>query len=190
MNCRKGFGLLLSIAVVFLVAALSHAAEFSADMTIQSATGGDLTGRVFVRGNDLRQELDTPVGVQTTIINQGKDVMYVLLPGQNMYMEMGNSQVTLDGTEDFESKFADKGKVTGLGTETIEGYLCDKYKIVYEDASLGEVTVWVARELNYPLKVYMDNPKDEATILYRNIEIAELEGSLFVLPPGYQKFSM
>ncbi len=70
MNYRKGFGLFLSITFVFLVASLSDAAEFSADMTIQSATGGDLTGRVFVKGNDLRQELDTPVGTQTTIIDQ------------------------------------------------------------------------------------------------------------------------
>ena len=69
MNYRKGFGLFLSITFVFLVASLSDAAEFSADMTIQSATGGDLTGRVFVKGNDLRQELDTPVGTQTTIID-------------------------------------------------------------------------------------------------------------------------
>ncbi len=190
MNCRKGIGLFLSLALVFFVVASSHAAEFSGDMTIQSSAGGDLTGRIFVRGNDLRQELDTPVGVQTTIINQGKGVMYVLLPGQNMYMEMPNSQVTLDEGESFEGKFSEEGKVTNLGTETVEGYLCDKWNIVYKDQSLGESTIWIARDINYPIKIHLRNPQDTATIQYSNISEADLQDDLFVLPEGYQKFSM
>ncbi len=190
MNYRKGFGLLLSIAFIFLVASLSNSAEFSADMTIQSATGGDLTGRVFVKGNDLRQELDTPVETQTTIIDQTRKVMYVLLPDQKMYMEMPNNQVTLDEGERMEEKFADQGEVTNLGTETVEGYPCDIFRIVYKDKGLGELTVWVSRDLNYPVKIYMNNPQDKATILYTNFSEEKLEDSLFLIPGGYQKFSI
>mgnify|MGYP001071289770 FL=1 len=89
-----------------------------------------------------------------------------------------------------EEKFADQGEVTNLGTETVEGYLCDIFRIVYKDKGLGEVTVWVSRDLNYPVKIYMDNPQDKATILYTNFSEEKLGDSLFLLPEGYQKFSM
>lgn len=190
MTCRKSIRLFLIVALISLTAAAAHSAEFSADMDIQSASGGDLTGKVFVKGNNLRQELDTPVGVQTTIMNQGKGVMYVLLPGQKMYMEIQNSQVTLDEGESFEGKFSEEGEVTNLGTESIEGYTCDKWKIVYKDQNLGESTVWISRELNYPIRIHLKNPQDTATIQYSNISEADLQDSLFVLPEGYQKFSM
>jgi hypothetical protein len=180
----------LIAALINLLTAPAYAVELSADMIIQSAAGGEMTGRVFVRDNNLRQELDTPGGIQTTIINQATGVMYILLPGQNMYMEMQNSQVTLGEGEDFEKKYSGKGKITNLGTETIEGYLCDKYQIVYNDPNQGEATIWIAREFNYPLKVYAESPQDKATILYSNISEADLADSLFTIPEGYQKFSM
>lgn len=190
MIFRKVSRIALLAAVICLLAVPVHAAEFSADLTIQSAAGGELTGRVFVKSNNLRQELDTPAGIQTSIVKPGAGVMYILLPGQNMYMEMQNTQVTLDEGEDFGKKFSEQGKVSNLGTETVEGYLCDKFHIVYNDPNLGEATVWVAKDLNYPLKIYMENPQDKATILYSNISEADLEDSLFMLPEGYQKFSM
>ena len=180
-----------ALLLVFLLPGASLAAEFTADMVISSkAAGGDMSGKVFVKGNSLRQDLETPIGVQSTIIPSGGPVMYVLLPGMKMYMEMQNTQVTLDGSENLEAKMAEQGKVTKKGTETMEGFSCDVYHIVYNDKKLGEGTVWVSRELNYPLKIYTKNPQDTATILYRNIRKAKLDDGLFSLPPGYTKFSM
>lgn len=180
-----------ALLLVFLLPGTSLAAEFTADMVISSkAAGGDMSGKVFVKGNSLRQDLETPIGVQSTIIPSGEPVMYVLLPGMKMYMEMQNTQVTLDGSENLEAKMAEQGKVTKKGTETMEGFSCDVYHIVYNDKKLGEGTVWVSRELNYPLKIYTKNPQDTATILYRNIRKGKLDDGLFSLPPGYTKFSM
>lgn len=180
----------LFLVVISLLAMPVCAAEFSADMSIQSAAGGDLTGKVFVRANDLRQDLDTPMGTQTTIIDRETGVMYILLPGQKRYMEMKNTQVTLDKDEKFEDKFSEEGKITNLGTETVEGYLCDKFHIVYNDTDLGEGTVWVAKDINYPVKIKIQNPQDKATIKYSNICETKLQDSLFLLPEGYKKFSM
>ena len=180
-----------SLILVFLLAGAALAAEFTADMVITSKMGqGDLTGRAFVKGNALRQELDTPIGVQTTIIPSGAAVMYVLLPGQKKYMEIPNTQVTLDSSEDLEAKMANQGKVTKKGSETIEGYSCDVYSIVYNDKKLGEGTIWVSSKLNYPLKIYTQNPQDTATIMYRNIREGKLDEGMFSIPPGYTKFSM
>jgi len=46
------------------------------------------------------------------------------------------------------------------------------------------------RMRNYPIKIYMNNPQDKATILYTNFSEEKLEDSLFLLPEEYQKFSM
>jgi len=183
--------LVSALLLALLLPGAAPAAEFSADMVITSTTaGGEMTGKVFVKGHALRQEIDTPIGKQATIIPPGKSAMYVLIPGQKMYMEMPNSHVTLDGSEKLEAKMTGQGKVTKKGTETIEGYACDVYSIVYNDKKLGEGTVWVSRELNYPLKIYSKSSHDTATILYRNIRKGTLDDGLFSLPAGYSKFSM
>ncbi len=180
-----------ALLLIFLLPGAVFAAEFTADMVISSKKAqGDMTGRVFVKGSALRQELDTPVGVQTTIIPSGAAVMYVLLPDQKKYMEFPNNQVTLDSSENLEAKMANQGKVTKKGAETIEGYSCDVYSIVYNDKNLGESTIWVSSKLNYPLKIYSQTPQDTAVIMYRNIRKVELDGGLFSVPPGYTKFSM
>lgn len=191
MHCKSKGILLTALLLVFLLAGAAPAAEFTADMVITSKMGqGDMTGRAFVKGSALRQELDTPIGVQTTIIPSGAAVMYVLLPGQKMYMEIPNTQVTLDSSEDLEAKMANQGKVTRKGSESIEGYSCDVYHIVYSDKNLGEGTIWVSSELNYPLKIHTVTPQDTATILYKNIRQGNLDNGLFSLPAGYKKFSM
>ncbi len=191
MHCKSKGILRAALFLVFLLAGSALGAEFTADMVISSkAAGADMTGKVFVKGNALRQELDTPVGVQTTIIPSGAAVMYVLLPGQKMYMEIPNTQVTLDSSENLEANMANQCKVTKKGSETIGGYSCDVYHIVYSDKKLGEGTVWVSGELNYPLKIFTVTPQDTATILYKNIRQGKLDNGLFSLPAGYKKFSM
>jgi hypothetical protein len=118
-----------------------------------------------VKGNSLRQDLETPIGVQSTIIPSGGPVMYVLLPGMKMYMEMQNTQVTLDGSENLEAKMAEQGKVTKKGTETMEGFSCDVYHIVYNDKKLGEGTVWVVLNDLLPAENLHKNLQETATIL-------------------------
>lgn len=187
---KRGFLTAFIVVMISVMACGANAAEFKADMTMGSDTAGEMTGRVFVKGNALRQELDTAAGPQVTIIEQNAKVMYVILPGQKMYMEIQNNQITLDEDENIEAKLAEEGTVTKKGTEDIEGYTCDVYHIVYNDSSYGESTVWISKDLNYPLKVYMESPQDTVTILYTNIEENNVDPALFKLPSGYTKFSM
>ena len=177
--------------LLLLLSCYAFAAEFSADMAISSKTAGaGMTGKVFVKGKAMRQEMNTPVGVQTVIIPAEGSVMYVLMPGQKMYMEMPNSQVVLDEQENIETKLSKEGKLTKKETETVEGYICDVYFMKYNNPEIGESTLWISRDLNYPIKIHTVNPTDTATITYTNISRKSLSGSLFTLPPGFKKFSM
>lgn len=177
------------LAALFL-ATVAGAAEFSADMAIRSAAGGEMHGKVFVKGNSLRQELETPVGTQVSIVKDGGSVMYVLIPGQKMYMEFPNNQVSLSEGESIESKYGDEAKLEKTGTENIRGYECDIYSVEYEDPGFGKSTVWIARKLNYPIKIHSESAQDTATITYSNVKEGKVPDGLFELPGGYTKFSM
>lgn len=182
---------LIAASVLILVFAFAAgAAEFQADMTIQSEKGGDINGKVFVRGSSMRQELETPMGTQVVIVDGDAEIMYVLLPAQKMYVQRENTQVILNESEDPETRLAAQGKVTKIGTEKIQDYECDKYHVVNNDKNMGESTLWISRKLNYPLKVYVDNPQDKATIIYSNIVEKSLQDDLFTLPSGYSKMEM
>jgi outer membrane lipoprotein-sorting protein len=179
-----------ALLILVLAVSFAGAAEFQADMTIKSATGGEMTGKVFVKGNSLRQELMTPMGAQVSIVNGGNDMMYVLIPGQNMYMEFPNNQVSLSESETIEEKYTDIATLKKTEPEKIEGYKCDTYTVEYNDPQFGKSKVWIAKKLNYPLKIYSESPQDTATIIYSNIEETKLSDDLFELPEGYTKLDM
>ncbi len=185
--CRSS---LAAFAMIIIMAVAVGAAEFQADMTINSNEGGEIKGKVFVRDNSMRQEMETPLGDQVVIVNGDAGMMYILLPGQKMYVERPNTQVMLGDEEKIEEKLAEQGKITKLGSENVENYICEKIHIVYNDKNLGESTLWVAEKLNYPIKTYVQNPKDTATIIYSNIKEKRQKDTLFVVPAGYTKLEM
>ncbi len=187
---RNSVRVAAALLLLGLFVSFAGAAEFKADMLIQSAAGGEMTGKVFVKGNSLRQEILTPMGTQVSIVNASSNMMYVLIPGQQMYMEFPNNQVSLAESESIEDKYKDMGKVTKLGTEDIEGYKCDHYSVEYDDPQFGKSLVWVARKLNYPLKIHSESPQDTVTILYSNIEKGDISADTFELPEGYTKLTM
>lgn len=185
--CRSS---LAAFAMILIMAVAVGAAEFQADMTINSNEGGEINGKVFVRNNSMRQEMETPMGQQVVIVDGEAGMMYILLPGQKIYVERPNTQVMLGDEEKIEVKLAEQGEVTKLGSEKVNNYDCEKINVVYNDTNLGESTLWVAEKLNYPIKIYVQNPKDTATIIYSNIIEKQLKDTLFVLPAGYTKLEM
>jgi len=183
------FGI-VSVLMVVCLAGPSMAAEFSASMAISSAQGGEMTGNVYVKGNWMRQDLNTPTGVQSVIVNPENNVMYVLFPEQSVYMEMENQQVTLDESETLETKLADVADVKKLGKEKVQGFTCIKYLVAYHDPNAGKSTIWVSEKLNYPLKIYSESPQDTVTITYYDVVIGKVDPSLFEIPDGYEKMDM
>lgn len=183
--------LLFTISLLFVLAVAGGvlAAEFQADMTMES-TGQKVTGKTFVKGESMRQEMDTPMGKSIAIFDGTKDVMYVIMPDQKMYMEMPNDQqIILKQTESIEEALGDDAEVNKIGTENIEGYKCGKYEIKYKDPDKGNSTVWVSEKLNYPLKAVTETSEGTITVFYKNIKEGSVDASLFQIPSGYQKLS-
>ncbi|MDO9509339.1 MAG: DUF4412 domain-containing protein [Thermovirgaceae bacterium] len=185
---KRSLILLVAVMLAFALAGGAFAAQFQADMTMDGM-GQKVTGKVYVKGELMRQEINTPLGKSITIIDGVKDTTYVLMPNEKMYMEMSNEQLVFAESETIEEKLGDEADVRKVGTETIEGYKCDKYEVKYKDTAMGESAMWFSQKLNYPLKGITKTSEGTMTFTYTNIKEGSVDAGLFVIPPGYKKFS-
>ena len=84
----KSFILLATFFIlVFLLSLPSWATEFSADM-IQKFQGQTQTGKAFVKGKNMRLEMNTPEGKMVQIMLPEEKKMIMLMTKEKMYMEM------------------------------------------------------------------------------------------------------
>ena len=184
--------LMLFIVSLFIIglgiAVSGNAAEFSADM-IQKSPMGNTNGKVFVKGENFRQEMNMGGQNQIMIFQKEKGVVWILMPGQRMYMEMaaGGEQNMAPPTPEEMEKMGDKKY---LGEEKVNGYKCKKYSYTSNDPSVGTTTMWISKKLNFPIKTEMEGSSGPMSMEYKNIQEKKLPDSLFNIPAGYQKMSM
>lgn len=185
---KAGLGAGLIVALLVSFVSLAAAAEFSADM-VQKTRGQSMTGKVYVKDTKMRMEMNHAGGSTVTITLPDQHKSIILMPDQKMYMEhiiSPGQETPLVGDRDLE----EKATIKQLGTEEVNGYVCDKYEVIPRDASAGKTTQWFSKELSYPIKSIYQGPQGEATTEYRNIKKGGVADALFQVPPGYQKMQM
>lgn len=185
---KAGFGASLIIVLVAGFVSLGAAAEFSADM-VQKSHGQTMTGKVYVKNTKMRMEMNHAGQSTVTIALPDQHKSIILMPAQKMYMENVTDpaqETPMVGDRDLEQK----ATIKQLGTEEVNGYLCDKFEVIPHDASAGKTTQWFSKELSYPIKSIYQGPHGESTTEYRNIKKGGVADSLFQVPPGYQKMQM
>ncbi|MBW1743192.1 MAG: DUF4412 domain-containing protein [Deltaproteobacteria bacterium] len=183
---------LLSVAAALLCFVLlspGYAAEFSADM-VQTMPQGVFKGKFFVQENNFRQETEMAGEKQIMIFRHDKDAVWMLMPREKMYMEMKSDPQTQNVPQVDHKTMEDMAEKKYLGTETVNGYVCEKNQYTYHDKSMGTMTQWFSKELNFPVKMEMDGPSGHMTTEYKNIKEKKLSDALFEVPAGYQKMSM
>lgn len=157
--------------------------EFTADITLRDINGKIVTGKIFVKGDKVRQELLHPEGVLITILRKDKSVFWTLMPGKQ-YMEMQNP---VDPTEPQRVEFEQKNS----GRELLNGYECEVIRYKYKNRTYGMFTVWFALKLNYGIRT--ETQKAGGLVIAasecRNIKEIKLSDALFEIPPGYVKYS-
>ena len=190
MNVKR-LGLALYVIALLFFSSPGFAAEFKADMTMETS-GETITSKVFVSGSLMRQETEIPGGgTNISIIDGTRGLMFVLIPGEKMYMEFPNNQMIL-GDEDIEKKLSDDADLKKIGTETVEGYQCDKYEVIYKNSEMWAMessVVWVARKLNFPIKGISQGKNGQVVMTCKNISEEIIDQSLFEVPKDYSKFS-
>jgi len=165
----------------FLFAGVVVAQDFSADMV--STTGGVVvTGKTFVTKEKTRME--TPQAITITRID--KNVVWILMPAQSMYMEEPLKPENVVATTD---KMQGEIERKLVGKETINGEPTNKYRIVYTAADKKEtIFQWITVDSGLPIKT--EAADGRWTIEYKNLKTGKQPDPLFEIPAGYKKFSL
>lgn len=178
----KGSRLLYGITAIlsFFLMAAALAEDFSADM-VSTTKEGKFEGKIFVTKDKMRME--NPQSV--TITRVDKNLAWMLMPSEKMYMEMPFDPRTAAAASE---KVTGEIERTPMGTETIDGRAANKYRVVYEEAGKKETMFqWIDKATNIPLKTAAED--NSWTVEYKNIKTGSQPDSMFEIPEGYTKFS-
>jgi len=165
----------------FLLAEISFAQDFSADVVSKSKEGTQ-KGKMFISGGKTRMEIADSV----MISRPDKSLVWILIPQQKMYMEspLKFQDIIVRG-EKAEGEVSRKF----ITTEMIDGRSTDKYEIAYTSGNRNEaVFVWLLKDIKLPVKAVAKDGSWPTE--YKNINTAKSEPNLFEIPSGYKKFSL
>ena len=187
MRIRKRSFLGVVLGAIFLLAtSLAQAAEFTADM-ITKAGGQEIPGKVYVKGEKMRNEIQAAGHPIINIMRPDKKLVWIIMPQQKAYMEMPINQETQQKMMTLTEK--QKARMKKVGTDTIDGYTCDKYETTMDHQGKStKVYSWVATDLGIPIKVVSED--GSFAMEYKDIKPGGVADSLFEAPQGYQKMKM
>jgi outer membrane lipoprotein-sorting protein len=174
------------LAITLALPGWTLAAEFSAQMITRNPDLGETQGKIYVKGDKIRQEFGPGEEAHISILRPDKQVVWMVMPGQKMYMEM---PLTAQATGKMMQMPQDEAQTKLLGTEAVNGYAVDKYETVTKNnGKSAKHYVWLAKKLGLPIK--MTSPDHSFSMEYRNIKEGGVPDSLFEIPAGYQKMTM
>jgi len=182
---RSLWGIALG-TVLLLAASLVQAAEFTATM-VTKAGGVEIPGKIYVKENKVRNEVQAGGQTSIHILRPDKKVVWIIIPQQKAYVEMPIThtaqQKMLPLTED------QKAKMKKVGTETINGYSCDKYETTMSHQGKPmQVFTWVATDLGVPIKIVSED--GSFSMEYKDIKPGQVADSLFDVPQDYKKMQL
>jgi hypothetical protein len=183
---QRGLGGIAFLVSFLFVAGVAQAAQFSATM-VTKVGGVDIPGKIYVKDGNMRNDIQAAGQNMTHIMRSDKNVVWVIMPQQKIYMEAPVStearQKMMPLTEE------QRAKMKKVGSETINGYACDKYQatMTLQGKSM-QVFTWVATDLNMPIKIVSQD--GSFAMEYKDIKPGEVAASLFELPQGYQKVKL
>lgn len=179
------------VFLFFLMAAsaiiIAASAEFSADFTITGSKKVIASGKVFMKGDKIRQEIKIAGKTNVSIVRLDKKIAWTLLP-KYKYLE---TVIPFDPLNPQLSKNINYEKAV-IGNENANGYDCQVVQYTYKDKKYGVILQWVASKLQFPVRIQTKSAKGNitSTVDYQNIKTEVQPDSLFELPAGYQKMNL
>jgi len=169
--------------------------QYSADLVISRKVGTPLTMRLYVDGNKRRTEQETKGG--TVIILRGDlSKQYTLIAASKTYAERALDPNLLESPTDSAKRLGIVHEK--VGTENLNGELCDKYQYSTDPTKMPNVQnplnrprinrpvsgfIWVSQSTHMLVK--SENPASTAE--WKNIKLGPPDASLFEVPTDYKK---
>lgn len=161
---------------------------FSYDYVITTPDGEKLTHKMWVKGGNLRSEMENPMGGEPilTIINADEGLMYVYNPETKYAIQTPMQQSDIQSPKDYLSETDSEGMVF-ISREIYDKKDCLVYE-TNEDGMKGKMWIW--EEGGMPLRV--ESTKDGETVVaeFLNFNIGDVDNSMFSLPAGAQIMDM
>jgi hypothetical protein len=162
--------------------------SFSADQ-LETTGKRTTTGKVYGNDKAFRVESQDNKGKHSiTILRLDRKAVWVLMPDQKMYMDMGG--IGIAASQLATSAEGAKVERESLGAEQVGAYHCDKYRVqtTYE-GHVYKSFEWDAKELGgFPVK--QQGEKGEWSKEYQNVHLGPQDASLFEIPEGYKKMDL
>lgn len=184
------FILFMGFLTIVALSGISFASEFTADFIMK---GGAMSGKgkVWVKGQKMRQEFGDQMGKMITIIDLDQGFSWVLIPANKTYIK---NKIKTKGKGFRPDNFVGmqqgqmEAQIKLVGTEKVNGYNCDKYLITFENKQMGIMTQWFAKKLNYPIKIINKSTMmGDVVSELKDIRRVSVKDSLFKLPSGYKE---
>ncbi|MBI3797908.1 MAG: DUF4412 domain-containing protein [Deltaproteobacteria bacterium] len=157
----------------------SQSEPYSADL-VTVAREQRSTSKVYVSEGRLRTEATMGKVQIVTIARLDEKIVYVLLPVQKLFVEKPLSEK--DGILAYVSDPNAKREL--VGTETLNGQTCDKYKMMVREKMFY---VWITKDSHTPLMMF--SPESETRIEWSNVQVGPQPADLFKPPGDFQKFT-
>ena len=166
---------------------------FSADVAISSAKGENITGKIYVTMPKMRWDMTTHGQSTSRITDSSTQTTYIIMHQQHMYMEMHANQDNPlarnlpkpDAPFDPQNPCGKDMTCKKVGTETVNGRVCDKWVFTPKDGKTN--TVWVDQKLFYAIKTLNS---DGHGMELSNVKEGASPASTFEVPAGYRKMDM
>jgi hypothetical protein len=168
--------------------------QYSVDVITTRQSGAPFLIRVYVDGAKRRTEQQTNNGRLVVILRGDVNMMYTILVARGLYRVSAFDPKSLKSFD--VSELAKEIGVNGerVGTETINGEVCDKYHYSSDagkeqgSTKSGESHlptsgfIWVSQSTHLPVK----SETATATTIWQNLNLGQQEPSLFVPPADYK----
>ncbi|MBT8392648.1 MAG: DUF4412 domain-containing protein [Ignavibacteria bacterium] len=163
-------------------------AQFTADMVV---TEGEVvrTNKFYSQNQFYRMDIEEQGQEGYVIVDHNEGVTKVVMPAEQMYMEMSSTGMQSMSNDVFQSieKQKEQYETNLVGTETINGFECDKYEVLI-DGSVVSI-FWQSEDIEYPIKV-VSGANSEMVMELKNIVAGDVDDSMFQIPDGYTKMDM
>jgi len=187
----------LTLAALVLMAA-PLAAESGREFHFKTEMTGAglpsaLLSETWVKGEHVRVETQTPMGPSSIVIKD--KTMYTKMGGMAMKMSLDQQRkgMTPPRAADYAQALDEKLKGgTKVGTETVDGELCDKWVVKRTDEGrASEETIWISPSLHFPRKVVVKMDKGEMTMHNTDIKTkVDLDAKMFEPEDGVTYMDM
>ena len=176
------------LIIFFCFSAALLGAEFSADLKIKQPDQ-DYEFKYYAQDSLYRLEKLTGEDRILIIADRELDITWALNPEEKAYIELKGTDAAFFNPVRAWEAIRENQNEEKVGTETILGYLCEKYTYTYPEQEEPSVEGWYSAKLNQFIRqiVYYGGGQGDGLLEMTNIIEAPQDDSLFKVPADYQR---